>query len=78
MATMVRAMAMDVPLRVWRYWLLPSLSLYRIWARRAWKSVQFEQEVSSRNFSWVGIQTSMSYFLAAGAPRSPAAMFNTW
>ena len=42
-------------------------------SRRAWKSVQFDVEVSSRYLPWVGIHASQSNFRCADSPRSPAA-----
>ena len=49
----------------------------RISSRRAWKSVVFEHEVSSRKRPWPGSQASQSYFFAAEAPRSETAMLTT-
>ena len=66
-----------VPLSVCRVSIEPSLRRTRILRLRAWKSVQLLQLVSSRYFSSTGDQYSMSYFLAAGAPKSPAAILIT-
>ena len=49
----------------------------RMSSRRAWKSVQFEVEVSSRYLPWVGIHASQSNLRCADSPRSPAAVSMT-
>ena len=65
------------PLRVWTNFVTPS-SLNLIFALLAWKSVQFEQEDISLYVSWLGIQTSKSYVLAAENPKSPVHNSTTW
>ena len=53
---------------------LPSASRCRMFSRRAWKSVQFDVEVSSRYRPCVGTQASQSNFRYAEMPRSPVAV----
>src|SRR5262245_55638420 len=60
-ATTVRPTAMAVPLRVCTACgVSPSAARYLQARRRAWKSVVFEHDVSSRYRSWLGIQASQS------------------
>jgi hypothetical protein len=69
---MVRGTAHSVPLRVASGRVLES-KRPRMSRRRAWKSVQFEVEVSSRYLPCVGIHASQSNLRCADRPRSPAA-----
>ena len=46
-------------------------------SRRAWKSVVFDVEVSSRKRCCPGSHASQSYFFAAEEPSSPTAMLTT-
>ncbi len=63
----------SVPLSVATVVVSPVPVRVRVSRRRAWKSVQFEVEVSSRNRSCEAIHASQSNLRWAEVPRSPAA-----
>ena len=76
---MVRGIATSVPFSVASGLMPPSSAgnRPRMSRRRAWKSVQFEVEVSSRYLPCVGIHASQSNLRCADRPRSPAAVSMT-
>src|SRR5258705_72801 len=77
-ATRGRPTARPGPLSVWtNSGFAFGVGLYRILARRAWKSSKLEQEEISRKASWLGSQTSRSYVLAAEKPMSQVARQTT-
>src|SRR3990172_3629536 len=76
-ATRPRDVAIAVALRVWGTNFSPPIFPARMLSRRAWYSVQFEHEITSRYAPWRGDHASLSYFFAATVPMSPVHTFTT-
>src|SRR3989344_1989878 len=81
MAMRVRPMAKPVPFKRCGNSTRPSVRCTLVLRRRAWKSVVFEVEVTSRYSHCLpfspGSHASISNFAAAGSPRSPAHILST-